>query len=74
MKPMVPKVGQMSMIVDNALEYAKRYNDDFGIGPWHFLHFDETNMTGMSDHGKPVPLFLMEIINRYCRLIGTLCR
>jgi hypothetical protein len=50
MKPMVPKIGQISMIVDNALEYAKRYNDDFGIGPWHFLHFDETNMTGMSVH------------------------
>ena len=45
MEPMVPKIGEMSMIVDNALEYAKRYYDDFGIGTWHFVNFDETNMT-----------------------------
>ena len=50
MKPMVPNIGQMSMIVDNALEYAKRYNDVFGIGLWRFLHFDEKNMTGMPGH------------------------
>lgn len=50
MKPMVPEIRQISMTVDNALEYAKRYKDEFDIRPWHFLHFDETNMTGMSVH------------------------
>ena len=54
MKPLFPRIGQISMIVDDVLAYAKRWNDDYGIGPWHFLHFTEENMTDMEVHGKPV--------------------
>lgn len=42
------------MIVDNVYAYAKRWNDDYGVGPWHFLHFTPDNMTGMEVHGRPV--------------------
>ena len=52
MKPLFPRIGQISMIVDDVLAYAKRWNDDYGIGPWHFLHFTEENMTDMEVHGK----------------------
>ncbi len=52
MKPMFGQIGQISMIVDDVLAYAKRWNDDYGIGPWHFLHFTEENMTNMTVHGN----------------------
>jgi hypothetical protein len=32
MEPMLPEIGQISMTVDNAWVYAKRYNNKFGIG------------------------------------------
>jgi methylmalonyl-CoA/ethylmalonyl-CoA epimerase len=68
MRPLLPKIGQISMIVDDALAYAKRYNDEFGIGPWHFLLFDESNMTGMTVHGKPVK-YAMKIA--LCNMFDT---
>ncbi len=68
MKPLFPKIGQISMIVDDALACAKRWNDEYGIGPWHFLHFNEENMTGMEVHGKPVE-YAMDIA--LCNLYDT---
>ena len=54
MKPVFAQIGQISMVVDDVMKYAKRWNDDYGIGPWHFLHFTEKNMSKMTVHGKPV--------------------
>lgn len=54
MKPMFSSIDQVSIIVNDALETAKKWNDDFGVGPWYFLNFDETNMTKQKFHGKPV--------------------
>ena len=52
--PLFSKIGQISMVVPDVREYAKRWNDDYGVGPWKFLHFDKTCMTGMTVYGKPV--------------------
>lgn len=56
MNPLFPKIGQISMVVDDVYAYAKRWNDDYGIGPWKFLHFDKTNMTGMTHNEEPAEL------------------
>lgn len=46
------QLGQISMVVEDVMETAKIWNDEYGIGPWGFLHFTEENMTSMSVHGK----------------------
>lgn len=54
------QLGQISMVVEDVMETAKIWNDEYGIGPWGFLHFTEENMTSMSVHGKNVP-YAMDI-------------
>ena len=48
------ELGQISMIVEDVYACSKNWNDQYGIGPWHFLHFTEDNMTDMTVHGKLV--------------------
>ena len=41
------QLGQISMVVEDVMETAKIWNDEYGIGPWGFLHFTEENMTSI---------------------------
>ena len=54
MKPIFSSIDQISIIVNDAFETAKKWNDEFNIGPWIFLNFDEKNMTKQKFHGKDV--------------------
>lgn len=54
MKPIFDKILQICVIVPNVKEYAKRYNDIFGIGPWKFYTFDDDTTTNMEVNRKPV--------------------
>ena len=51
----VEKILQIGMVVKNAQETAKIYNDKYGIGPWHFCRFDENTTSGLEVNGKPCP-------------------
>lgn len=33
------QLGQISMVVEDVMETAKIWNDEYGIGPWGFLHY-----------------------------------
>ncbi len=46
------KIDQISIMVYDAYATAKKWNDEFGIGPWIFLNFDENNMSKQKFHGK----------------------
>ena len=60
MESIFKELGQISIIVEDVFETAKIWNDEYGIGPWGFLHFNEENMEIMKVHGKDVP-FAMDI-------------
>ena len=51
----VDKILQIGIVVKNAQETAKIYNDKYGIGPWHFCKFDETTTSELEVNGKPCP-------------------
>jgi len=48
-------ISQVSIIVDDIEKYIKRYNDDYGIGPWVVLHFSPENTTDMIINDNPEP-------------------
>jgi hypothetical protein len=37
------------------METARKLNDDYGIGPWHFCRFDENTTSGLQVNGKDCP-------------------
>jgi len=56
--PVFDEIGQISIIVNDVKESIRRYNDDYGVGPWIVLHFNPENTSDMKVHGKPEPFEL----------------
>ncbi len=54
MVPIFKGIKQISIIVDDIEAYIKRYNDDYGIGPWIVMDFNKNNTSDMMVHGKPL--------------------
>ncbi|MBM4763331.1 VOC family protein [Bacillus sp. B15-48] len=48
MKEVFTKVLQVGIVVDNLEAYMKRYEEDFGIGPWEVLYFNKDNVREMT--------------------------
>lgn len=75
-KPVFQKLAQVSIVVDDIYAYIKRYNDDYGIGPWVILHFDKENTHDMIIGGKKedfeIRLALCECLNVQLELIQPL--
>jgi hypothetical protein len=75
-KPVFDKVAQISVVVDDLHAYMKRYNDDYGIGPWQVIHFDKNNTRGMVVKGVPenfeIMLAICECLNVQWELIQPL--
>ncbi|MCL2489934.1 MAG: VOC family protein [Propionibacteriaceae bacterium] len=75
-KPVFTKVSQICMVVDDLYAYMKRFNDDYGIGPWVILHFDPSNTTDMILNGKledfDIRLALCDALNVQLELIQPL--
>jgi len=75
-KPLFSKVAQISVVVDDIYAYIKRYNDDYGIGPWVILHFDNTNTHDMIINGEKedweIRLALCDCLNVQFELIQPL--
>ena len=67
------KVTQISVVVDDIYAYIKRYNDDYGIGPWIILHFDKENTNNMVIRGQrknfAIKLALCDCLNIQWELI-----
>lgn len=42
---------QVGIVVDNLDAYIKRYNDDYGIGPWVVHDFNDELVTNRTVHG-----------------------
>jgi catechol 2,3-dioxygenase-like lactoylglutathione lyase family enzyme len=53
-KPTFRKVLQVGLVVRDSEATARRYWDEFGIGPWRFYTLDPSNTPGMTFRGKPV--------------------
>jgi methylmalonyl-CoA/ethylmalonyl-CoA epimerase len=53
-KPLFRKLTQVGMVVRDCEATARRYWDDFGIGPWKFYTLDPSNSPAMTLRGKPV--------------------
>lgn len=43
-KPVIKKILQISIVVDNLDSYMKCWNNDYGIGPWTLLNFNENTL------------------------------
>ncbi|MDR3295772.1 MAG: VOC family protein [Clostridiales Family XIII bacterium] len=52
-KPLFDKIAQVSIVVDDIRAYIRRYNDEYGIGPWKVLHFTPENTRDMVVAGQP---------------------
>jgi len=72
-KPVFEKVMQVSIVVDDIYAYIKRYNDDYGIGPWIIMHFSKENTRNMIIKGEPkdfeIKLALCDALNIQLELI-----
>jgi methylmalonyl-CoA/ethylmalonyl-CoA epimerase len=72
-KPVFEKVTQVSIVVDDIYAYIKRFNDDYGIGPWVIMHFNKDNTRNMTIEGKPgefeIKLALCDALNIQLELI-----
>jgi|SRR5580704_4548601 methylmalonyl-CoA/ethylmalonyl-CoA epimerase len=53
-QPLFRKVLQVGLVVRDSEATARRYWEDFGIGPWRFYTIDPTNTTNMRFRGRPV--------------------
>lgn len=53
-KPLFKKLTQVGFVVKDCKATAKRYWDEFGIGPWEFYTLDPSNTPDMTLRGKPV--------------------
>ncbi|HNR13367.1 MAG TPA: VOC family protein [Thermodesulfobacteriota bacterium] len=51
-KPIINKILQIGIVVDDIYSYMKRYNDDYGIGPWLIYDFNNDVVGDMRVHGK----------------------
>lgn len=51
-KPVFTKLTQVCVVVDDIDAYMKRYNDDYGIGPWIVLNFNKDTVSNMTVRGK----------------------
>jgi len=75
-KPVFEKLTQVGVVVDDIYAYIKRYNDDYGIGPWVILHFDKKNTRDMIIKGKhenfEIRLALCNCLNVQWELIQPL--
>lgn len=68
MKKYFKKFMQVGLVVDDLRAFIKRYEDDFGIGPWEVIEFTPALMPGMTVNGK-VKDIRMKIA--FCRSLGT---
>jgi methylmalonyl-CoA/ethylmalonyl-CoA epimerase len=68
MKKQFEKFFQVGIIVDNVETFVKRYEYDFGIGPWDIVDFTPDLMPGMTVDGEVKDL-RMKIA--FCRSFGT---
>jgi methylmalonyl-CoA/ethylmalonyl-CoA epimerase len=48
------KVLQVGLVVKDSEATARRYWDEFGIGPWRFYTLDPANTSNMRFRGRPV--------------------
>jgi|HubBroStandDraft_1064217.scaffolds.fasta_scaffold188335_2 methylmalonyl-CoA/ethylmalonyl-CoA epimerase len=53
-KPLFRKVLQVGLVVRDSEATARRYWEDFGIGPWRFYTLDPANTPNMRFRGRPV--------------------
>jgi methylmalonyl-CoA/ethylmalonyl-CoA epimerase len=53
-KPLFRKITQVGLVVRDCKATAKRYWDEFGIGPWEFYTLDPSNTPDMTLRGRPV--------------------
>jgi hypothetical protein len=53
-KPTFRRILQVGIVVKDSEATARRYWEEFGIGPWRFYTLDPTNTPGMTFRGKPV--------------------
>lgn len=68
MKKYFEKFFQVGLVVDDVDAFVKRYENDFGIGPWDVIEFKPDLMPGMTVNGK-VQDIRMKIA--FCRSFGT---
>lgn len=52
--PLFRKVLQVGLVVRDCEAIARRYWEDFGIGPWRFYTIDPANTPNMRFRGRPV--------------------
>lgn len=75
-KPVFNRLAQISIVVDDIYAYIKRYTDDYGIGPWVIMHFDNTNTRDMVVKDKKedfeIRLALCDCLNVQWELIQPL--
>jgi hypothetical protein len=69
-------VTQISIVVDDIHAYMRRYNDDYGIGPWTILRFDGSNTREMKLWGRredfEIRLAICDCMNVQLELIQPL--
>jgi glyoxalase/bleomycin resistance protein/dioxygenase superfamily protein len=53
-RPVFKKLTQVGLVVRNVEATARRYWEDFGIGPWNIYLLDPANTPNMTLRGKPV--------------------
>lgn len=46
------RVGHLCISTPNAMEFVKKYNDEYGIGPWIFVDLNEPIIQGRKFRGK----------------------
>lgn len=72
-KPVFKKILQICIVVDDIYAYIKRFNDDYGIGPWTILDFNNQTVKEMVVKGKPedysMKLALCDALNVQLELI-----
>ncbi len=51
--PVFTRIGQVSFIVNSVDEMVRKYNDEFGIGPWKIWEFGPDTVNDMTIGGKP---------------------
>ena len=68
MKKYFEKFFQVGLVVDDVDAYVKRYENDFGIGPWDIHEFKSDQIPGMTIDGKVRDLRMK---TAFCRSFGT---
>ena len=53
-KPLFKELTQVGFVVKDCRATAKRYWDEFGIGPWEFYTLDPSNTPDMTLRGRAV--------------------